>query len=128
LGGDVHKGTNIAGVPKYTTVVNGEYDLQLTDDLRGFARADVDFTGSCHGSLSRYSIGSVSLNPDYDRPSYHTVNARLGATFKRWDYALFATNLLNERKILQIPNVEYAPQAYRLRPMTIGLSAQFHYR
>jgi len=127
LGGDVHKGDYIAGVPRYTAVVNGEYDLPISDHVRWFARADVDFTGSSHGSLSRYSIGSLSLNPDYERPAYTTVNARLGATVNAWDFALFATNVFNDQKILQRPDVEYESEAYRLRPVTIGLSAQFHH-
>lgn len=126
-GGDVHRGDYIAGVPKYNAVINAEQHFQLTDRVSGFARVDFDIIGDSHGSLSQYEIGSTTLNPDYLRPSYHVLNARLGTQFENWDFALFGTNLLDEDKIIQHVNVEYSEEAYRLTPRTIGLSASVHF-
>jgi iron complex outermembrane receptor protein len=112
----LHSGDYVAGVPKWSAIVTGEYNFNITDEIGGFARADMDFTGDSHGSVFRN-------NADYDRPSYYVLNASAGAQYGDWEFSVFGKNLLNEQKILQTPNVEFVPEAYRLRPVTVGVSA-----
>jgi iron complex outermembrane recepter protein len=127
IGGAVHKGAYIAGVPRYNAVANAEQAFRLSGGWSGFVRADLDFVGGSHGALSQYEIGSSTLNPDYIRPAYHTLNVRIGARLDAWDFALFCTNALNENKIIQRLSVEYSEQAYRLTPQTVGLSAALRF-
>jgi len=124
-GGAVQKGDLIGGVPDYNATLNLEQSIGLPDLWDGFARADVDFVGSSHGSVSQYQIGSTSLDPDYRRPSYHIVNATLGAENGAWQFTLFAANLFNEQKIIQQVNVQYAYEAYRPTPRTVGVSVRY---
>lgn len=126
-GGAVHQGDLIGGVPDYNLTFNVEQSFSVTRLWDGFARADIDFVGSSHGSVSQYEIGSTELNPDYRRPSYHTVNATMGLENGDWQITLFATNLFNEQKIIQQLNVQYAFEAYRLTPRTVGIGVRYRF-
>lgn len=108
-------GDPIQGVPKYNASLTAQYNFDIKDDVYGFARAAVHWVGASHGTL-------VKTDPDYQRPSYNSVDASVGATFGNWELALFAKNLLNNDVVTQRPNVQSVSEGYRMRPRTIGLS------
>ena len=108
-------GDPIQGVPKYNASLTAQYNFNFNDDTYGFVRGASHWTGSSHGSLTR-------TDPDYQRPSYNTVDASIGATRGDWELSLFAKNLFDTDKIIQTPNVQSVNEGYRVRPRTIGIT------
>jgi iron complex outermembrane receptor protein len=113
----VQSGDQLQGVPKMNAALTADYRFFNGDNVTFFARGAVRWTGSSRGS------SFDPTNSDYSRPSYKTVDASVGATFaNNWEVSLFAKNLLNDQTILQQPTVQYATEAYRQRPRTIGVN------
>jgi hypothetical protein len=83
----------------------------------GFVRADYDWTGRSHGSFS-------PTDPDYSRPVYAVLNASIGLTKGAYEVSLYAKNLLDESKAIQHPSILFLPEAYTLRPLTVGVLAK----
>ncbi len=108
-------GDPIQGVPKYNASLTAQYNFSFNDDTYGFARAASHWIGASHGSLIR-------TDPDYQRPSYNTVDASFGASRGDWELALFAKNLFDTDKVIQTPNVQSINEGYRVRPRTIGIT------
>jgi outer membrane receptor protein involved in Fe transport len=111
---NVRKGDRVAGVPKYSLKLGGEYLFRLAD-YDSVLRLNVQRTASSHGSL-------ISSDPDYFRPGYTTADASWGVTLGRWDLTLNVKNLTNNHTVLQQPNIQSVHQAFYLRPRTIGLA------
>ena len=112
---NVRKGDAVQGVPKYNARLGGEYQFRGLGGFDSVLRLNAQWTGSSHGSLKR-------TDPDYQRPSYMTVDGSWGMTLGRWDLALIVKNLINDHTVLQQPNIQSVNQAYYLRPRTIGLT------
>ena len=112
---NVEKGDPIAGVPRYNAALTIDYNFEIRGDIGGFVRASSNWVGPSHGSL-------VKSDPDYQRPSYNTVNLSVGANYNAWQFTVFAKNLFNNQKVIQRPNVEFVNEGYRLRPLTVGMS------
>ena len=108
-------GDPIQGVPKYNASLTAQYNFNVNDDVYGFVRGAGHWIGSSHGSLIR-------TDPDYQRPSYNTVDGSVGFSRGDWELSLFAKNLFNTDKVIQTPNVQSINEGYRVRPRTIGLS------
>ena len=113
---NVRKGDPIQGVPKYSARLGFEYRFKPLASGDAFVRASSQWTGSSRGSFVRSS-------KDYERPGYVKVDASAGLTFDRWEFTVFAKNLTNNHKIIQQPLIQSVPQAYYLRPRTIGVTA-----
>jgi outer membrane receptor protein involved in Fe transport len=52
------------------------------------------------------------------------VNLNAGVRISRFEASLFAKNLLDNKTILQSPQINSVQEGYTLRPQTIGLSLQ----
>jgi iron complex outermembrane receptor protein len=113
-------GDPIPGAPKWNADASTEYDLRLTDSVKGFASADWNWVGSSHGTV-------LKTDPDYDRPTYSLLGMNVGIDYEAWEFALFAKNLLNDQKIIQRPNLQSVNRGYTLTPRTIGVSASFKF-
>lgn len=48
-------------------------------------------------------------------------------TFDKWEFTVFAKNMLNERKIIQRPSVQGVDEAFYVRPRTVGLTASYEF-
>jgi iron complex outermembrane recepter protein len=94
-----------------------DYSRPFADDLRGFVRVDYDWTGPSNGAFS-------PTNPDYSRPVYSVLNASVGVNLHGYEISVFAKNLLDDRKIIQRPALLSEPEAYTLRPFTMGLNVK----
>jgi hypothetical protein len=97
--------------------LRAEYSRPINDDLRGFVRADYDWTGPSNGAFT-------PSNPDYSRPSYSVRNASVGVNLRGFEISVFAKNLLDDRKIIQRPAILFEPEAYTVRPFTAGLNVK----
>jgi len=110
-------GDHILNVPEWMATLRAEYSRPINDDLRGFVRADYDWTGPSNGAFT-------PSNPDYSRPSYSVLNASVGVNLRGFEISVFAKNLLDDRKIIQRPAILFEPEAYTVRPFTAGLNVK----
>ena len=102
--------------------MTANYGWQVTSSVQGFVRTDYEYTGKSFGS---YVISTASApNPSYINPAYSVVNMSLGVNVGKFEIALFAKNLFDDRTILQSPLIDGEIQGYTLRPRTAGLSFQ----
>ena len=120
------KGAAIPGVPRFNLALTGEYSVEVNNSVDGVLRGGVHWTGSSHGGFAFLPNGDP--NPDFDRPSYATVDASAGLSWDRWEFSLFGKNLLDNERIIQRPIVQSLQgQVYRIPPRVLGasLSAKF---
>ncbi|MDR3511378.1 MAG: TonB-dependent receptor [Caulobacteraceae bacterium] len=116
----VSRGDHVIGVPEYSVSSALEYSRPVDDRFEGYARADFQLVGPSQGAITH-------SDPDFHRPAYQVLGASIGLKDARMDVSLFATNLLDEAKIIQRPNVALITFGLRVPPRTIGVSANFHY-
>jgi len=115
-------GQDVLYTPEYTASVIANYGWQVTSSVQGFVRTDYEYTGKSFGS---YVISTASApNPSYINPAYSVVNLSAGVNVGKFEIALFAKNLFDDRTILQSPLIDGEIQGYTLRPRTVGLSFQ----
>jgi outer membrane receptor protein involved in Fe transport len=108
-------GDQLQGVPQWSAALTGEYRFYDEGTVGGFVRGAARWVGASRGSFQ-------STNPDYDRPSYMTVDASIGANKDAWEFSLFVKNVFNDQTLLQKPYVQFLTEAYRQRPRTIGIT------
>lgn len=108
-------GDQLQGVPKWNAALTGEYRFYDEGSIGGFVRGAARWVGASRGSFQ-------ASNPDYDRPSYLTLDASIGGTKDSWEFSLFVKNLMNDQTMLQKPYVQFLTEAYRQRPRTIGIT------
>lgn len=116
------KGAWLAGVPNFNLALTATYSYDISDDYFGFVRGAAHFVGTSYGGFAVLPNGNV--NPDYNRPSYHTFDISTGVSWKEWEATLFIKNLANNNEVIQKP-VEQAQAGglvYRIAPRQIGLS------
>lgn len=109
-------GEKLLNTPDWTATFYGSYDWDLSPDATAYIRADYDWTGRSHGTFN-------NRDPAFSRPVYGLLNGSVGARFGNFDVSLFAKNLLNEQKTIQIVTIELLETAYVPRPLTVGVRA-----
>jgi outer membrane receptor protein involved in Fe transport len=110
-------GDHILNVPEWMATIRLEYSRPIADEIAGFVRTDYDWTGPSNGAFS-------PTNPDYSRPIYSVLNAGVGVNLRSFEISVFAKNLLDDRKIIQRPALLFEPEAYTVRPLTVGLNVK----
>ena len=110
-------GESVLNVPQYTITPSADYDLRINEAASLFVRADFPYTGR-----SRSYFDSSGLAHLFS-PAYGILNLNVGATFDRVSVGLYAKNLLGSTTIIQYPSVNTVQQAYAVRPLTIGATA-----
>lgn len=88
--------------------------------MTAFVRANWQFIGTSHGTF-------VRDNQDYQRPVYNIAGASIGASVGDWEFALFAKNLFNQKKIIQRPADNFVAEGYTPVPQVIGVTADVHF-
>ena len=117
---NVRKGDWVQGVPRYGAKLGFDYRFRAFGDAGAFVRGSGQWTGQSHGSL-------VKSSPDYLRPAYFSADASAGLTLERWEFSAFMKNLSNTRTVIQQPSIQSVSTTYRLRPRTIGLTANLDF-
>jgi outer membrane receptor protein involved in Fe transport len=117
-------------VTPWTTTLGAEYRFKVLGH-DGFWRADWEFASKRTTRTAAEDPGTTyydaGLRPN---PATNQVSLRAGLTLAKWDFALFGENLLNAHPQLNLTHEDQYTQLYEaqtLRPLTIGLSAAFHY-
>ncbi len=129
-------GEKIPGVPDYNFSAEARQAFQLNDVTNGFVALTPNWIGESHGDV-------VTTNPDYNRPSYITLDASAGIDFGRWEVTVFGKNLTNNNKIIQRPDIQGSAadgyglvylgnfvrntQGFTLRPLTVGMNASLKF-
>jgi len=116
----VEKGDRIPGVPDYSINASAEYSQPLDFGGRGKVRLDGQWIGSSQGTI-------IHDDPDFNRPSYFVMGASGGVRWGNTDVSLFITNLLNDDKAIQRPNVAGVEYGIRVRPRTYGIGGSYSF-
>jgi iron complex outermembrane recepter protein len=116
----VQKGDHVPGVPDYSVNASAEYSQPFEFGGRGRVRLDAQWIGSSQGTI-------IHGDPDFHRPSYFVMGASGGVRWSNFDVSLFITNLLNEDKAIQRPNVAGVEYGVRVRPRTYGIGGTYSF-
>jgi outer membrane receptor protein involved in Fe transport len=112
-------GANLPGVPNFNVALSAQYNFNVSGDAYGFVRGASHWVGKSYGGFNP----TLSSDPDYNRPSYSTLDLSTGLIWDKWELTLFAKNLLNNDAVIQHPIVQVTTnEAYRIPPRTIGIS------
>jgi iron complex outermembrane receptor protein len=82
--------SQLAGVPKWRFLLNGEYAREIRSDLTGFVQADFTYESETYGG--------PAPNPITDISDHQLLGGRVGvrASDGRWGLSLFGRNLLDK--------------------------------
>jgi iron complex outermembrane recepter protein len=111
--------------PKWGTSLDGEYDWDLTANLKGFVGAAWSYVGT-----RSTDFASTPADGQLELPSYNTFEARVGVENKHYRVMLYGKNLGDKRGISSYVDTGAPGPAGELtiiQPRTIGvtLTAKF---
>jgi outer membrane receptor protein involved in Fe transport len=110
-------GEAVLNTPDYMATFRVQYDFPINDATTGFINADYDEIGHSHGAF-------VNTDPDYIRPNYGVLNTSLGFDLDQYTVSLYAKNLADQEKAIQHPSILFNPEAYTVRPRTVGVNVR----
>jgi iron complex outermembrane receptor protein len=113
----IEEGRRLPTVPEFQLAAAATYQREMGQDLLGYVTGTFQHVGSRYtqvadpdlGTLDLLSFGANTIGAPltattftYDPllPSYDIVNLRVGVRRERWDVALYANNLTDERALL----------------------------
>jgi iron complex outermembrane receptor protein len=142
----IQEGNRLPTVPKFQLAASATYQWQVRQGSLGYATATYQHVGSRFtqigdqaagfGSVDLLSFapntigGPLTTNTfrfDPELPAYDILNLRLGLTHGKWDVALFANNLTDERALLALDQERgtRARVGYLTnQPRTFGISSR----
>jgi len=145
----IREGNRLPSVPRFQMSAAATYQWQVRSDVLGYVTGTYQHVGSRFtqvgdeepgfGTFSLLSFepntiggpltqGSFTFNPEL--PSYDIVNLRLGVLKGKWDLALFANNITDERALLALDRERglLARVGYLTnQPRTFGFTARFNF-
>ncbi|HEY0341542.1 MAG TPA: TonB-dependent receptor, partial [Steroidobacteraceae bacterium] len=116
----VERGDHVPGVPEWSLSSAAEYDQPLQAGTHAFGRLNAQWTGKSQGVI-------FHNDPDFERPSYLVMGASAGLQAARYEVSFFVSNLLNQNKVIQRPNIAAVEYGLTVRPRTFGIGASYHY-
>ena len=144
----IREGNRLPSVPQFQMSATATYQWQMRGDWLGYATGTYQHVGSRYTQVGDEEPGFGSVNLltfpgtiggpltqstftfDPLLPSYDIVNTRIGVLFGRWDVALYANNLTDERAFLALDRERglRARVGYLTnQPRTFGLSARVNF-
>jgi outer membrane receptor protein involved in Fe transport len=114
----VERGDRVPGVPSYSISTSLDYSQPVLRDALATYNLNAQWVGPSQGTI-------LHGDPDFDRPAYLVMGANAGVKWNRLNLSLFVTNLLNQDKIIQRPNIAAVEYGMTVRPRTIGLGANY---
>jgi iron complex outermembrane receptor protein len=131
--GDQIGGPGFAGnpaTPPWTLVVDGQYDIPISDDKTIYVWAQNVFRSRNPGPFSALNPANViSYNPGVTGdPATNVSNAKIGLMAGKFDFSIFANNLFNDQPQLSLADSQAGDPryyAYTLRPRTVGLNVTY---
>jgi outer membrane receptor protein involved in Fe transport len=117
-------------VAPWTLTVGAQYDFTLLG-RDAFARLDDEFqskrTTPIPDEDPATAFYDAGLRPD---PATNQLAMRFGLSLERWDFAVFANNLLDAHPQLNLQHQDAATALYEattLRPRTVGMAANYKF-
>jgi iron complex outermembrane recepter protein len=126
-------GDGLLFTPRLTASTSLQYAFALTDKLAAFIRADVQYAGQRVSRFPEVAADDPSktriTNPSRILAPYTFINSRFGVTYKKYEFALYATNLTdtsaNFGDVTALgAELQGRPRYMTNRPMTVGLQAR----
>ena len=117
----IQSGNRLPSVPKLQMAASATYQWQMKSDSLAYVTATYQYSGSRYTQIGDQGsgFGTVNLNSfapntiggplrastftfNPELPSYSILNLRLGMIRDKWDLALYASNLTDERAFLAL--------------------------
>lgn len=114
---DIAVGQHLIDVPGITATAGLNYTAPVGSNLALTGIVNFNYTGHSYGS---YQQG----NPNYNNPAYSVVDASVGLTLGHNQVSLYVKNLLDDRTIIQSPQINTVIEGYTVHPRTIGISSK----
>jgi iron complex outermembrane recepter protein len=116
------KGDFLAGVPRWSGALDGEYAWEPSDGYHAFAGFTWAYMGERKNGFTTATTPPIGRA---DIPSYNTVNLRLGVDYQTWELQLFAKNVGDERGIINLTGpgqvLNLGRTATLIQPRTVGV-------
>jgi iron complex outermembrane receptor protein len=116
----VERGDHVPGVPSYQFSTSVDFTEPVLRDAQSVFNLNGQWVGPSQGTI-------FHDDPDFERPAYFVMGGSAGIKWNRLDLALFVTNLLDQHKVLQRPNIALVEYGITVRPRTVGLSANYSF-
>jgi iron complex outermembrane recepter protein len=116
----VAQGAHLIDVPLDTYTLGAVYHTNLIGEYYSTSRLNWAWTGNSHGSYQ-------TSNSNYSNPSYGVLNLSTGVSRSIYELDLFVKNALNNRKIIQSPEINTVFEGYTVNPLTVGLTASANF-
>jgi iron complex outermembrane recepter protein len=116
----VQKGDHVPGVPDYSVSTSVEYTHPVAASGHGRVSLNAQWIGPSQGTI-------YHGDPDFKRPSYFVMGGNAGVKWDKFDVSFFITNLLNENKAIQRPNIAGVEYGITVRPRTFGVSGSYSF-
>lgn len=117
----VERGDHVPGVPDYTISTSLDYKQPLPNtQARALFRTDAQWIGSSQGVITHG-------DPDFNRPSYFVMGASGGLQWDHYEVSLFVTNLLDQHKAIQRPDIALVEYGVTVRPRTFGIGGSYSF-
>ncbi len=114
---DVAVGQHLIDVPGVTATAETIYSAPVG--------ANVTFTGLVDYTYTGHSYGTYQpANPNYNNPAYGVVNINASLTLHGTQIALYVKNVLDNKTIIQSPEINTVVEGYTVHPRTIGVSTR----
>ena len=114
---DVAVGQHLIDVPDVTVTAETVYTAPVSRDVTFTGLVDYTYTGHSYGTYQ-------PSNPNYNNPAYAVVNLNASLTLHGDRIALYVKNLLDNRTIIQSPEINTVVEGYTVHPRTIGVSTR----
>lgn len=118
VGGAARDGDPLPLTAKWSWNISAMYEHDLTGDLTGFVRAEVNHVGKRWNTFRSVTARARRLD------DYTTLGVRVGVSGESWSAALFASNLTDKRYVTYTPGTNYEVVG---TPRVIGLNARINY-
>ncbi|WP_226018818.1 TonB-dependent receptor [Novosphingobium sp. FKTRR1] len=114
---DIAVGQHLIDVPGVTATASASYNTPVSADIGFTSLVNFTYTGHSYGSYQ-------AANPNYYNPAYGVLNASIGLIHGRGQVSLYVKNLLDNRTIIQSPQINTVIEGYTVHPRTIGLTSR----
>jgi outer membrane receptor protein involved in Fe transport len=116
----VEKGDHVPGVPEWLLSSAFQYAQPVMNGGHGYARLNGQWIGPSQGTI-------IHGDPDFYRPGYFVMGGSMGVKFASCEVNLFVTNLLNQNKVIQRPNIADVEYGLTVRPRTYGVGGTYSF-